>query len=415
MVLNPLDFWPVPIVVQYGGSPALYPPAPEDEDNIMAALMQSDRVSSINLTITSSLLEKLSAIEKPFSELEDLVLLSRDSLQLTLPSTFRWGPRLRRLHLTSIACSTLPHLLHSSGSLVDLQLHEGLYPWHFSPETLTDALSGMAQLRSISLHFLSTTIRLAPPPPSGELVVLPVLAGLTFRGNTEYLEGLVARIDAPCLRDIEVTFFDEFIFDLSKLSEFIDRIEMHKSHLRAHILLSERAVCLSLIQPGAPTCLKLQVFCERLSEQLFPMARICIGFSAVLLNVEDLRISATRRSIWGDVMGYQWLMLIELFTGVKWLHIAENISTNIVRTFQLPDRRLNLNTVTPVLPALHKLYIPQPETRHAPLPEAVVSFITSRRLFGHHIGVEYERLGHWHINELRGSGRMYARASATTR
>jgi hypothetical protein len=91
-VLKTLDCWPaLPIVVHYGGAPALHPPAPKDEDNIMAALKHSDRVSSISLTVTSSLLEKLSAIERPFSELEDLVLLSRDSVRLTLPNAFRWG------------------------------------------------------------------------------------------------------------------------------------------------------------------------------------------------------------------------------------------------------------------------------------------------------------------------------------
>ncbi|KAH8984734.1 hypothetical protein EDB92DRAFT_1950562 [Lactarius akahatsu] len=75
----------------YGGSLELDPPAPEDEDNILAALKQSDRIISISLTITNSLLEKLSAIERPFSELENLVLLSRDGLLLALPFDFRWG------------------------------------------------------------------------------------------------------------------------------------------------------------------------------------------------------------------------------------------------------------------------------------------------------------------------------------
>ncbi|KAH9057836.1 hypothetical protein EDB87DRAFT_974532 [Lactarius vividus] len=155
--LKALDFWPtLPIVVHHGGSLALNPPAPEDEDNIMAALNQSDRVSSISLTVTSSLLEKLSAIERPFSQLEDLVLLSRDSVRQTLPSAFRWGTRLRCLHSTRIAFPALLHLLYSSRNLVDLQLHEVINPWHFSPEALTDALSGTPRLRSLSLHLLTT-------------------------------------------------------------------------------------------------------------------------------------------------------------------------------------------------------------------------------------------------------------------
>ena len=50
---------------------------------MIAVLKQSDRVSSITLTVTTSLLDKLYTIERPFLELEDLTLLSRDSMPLT--------------------------------------------------------------------------------------------------------------------------------------------------------------------------------------------------------------------------------------------------------------------------------------------------------------------------------------------
>ena len=398
-VLKTLDHWPaLPIVVQYGGSLALDPLAPEDEENIMAALRQSDRVGSISLTVTNSLLENLSTISEPFLELEELVLLPRDNMQLTLPSAFRWGPRLRCLHSTRVAFPALLQLLYSSRNLVDLQLHEVFDPWHVSPEALTDALSGMAQLRSLSLHFLPTAYYPAPSPRSRRRVVLPVLTHLNFRGIAQYLEDIVARIDAPRLGYIEVTFFNKIIIDLSKLSEFINRVEMHKSYRRAHILSSERAISISLIQPGAPACLKLQLFCESLSGQLFSMARICIHFSDFLFNVEDLRISATRPPRWNNSLySGHWLELISSFTGVKWFHVAGNLSTNVVRALRPPDRRREI-----VLPALHRLYIPQPGQRHAPLREAVVSFITSRRLSGHPIWVEYEPL--CHISELRRTG-----------
>ncbi len=112
------------------------PPAPEDEDNIMVALEQSDHVYSIHLTISSSLLKKLSTISEPFLELEDLLLLSHleDNVELTLPSAFWWGHRLRTLHSTRIAFPSLPQLLLPSQDLVDLQLHEIPGVGYFSPE-----------------------------------------------------------------------------------------------------------------------------------------------------------------------------------------------------------------------------------------------------------------------------------------
>ena len=133
-VSETLDCWPaLPIVVHYGGSSTLDPPASEDEHNVVAALKQSHRVSSISLTITGSLLEKFFAIEEPFLELEELDLLSRDSVQMTLPSIFRWGPRLRSLHLTRIAIPALSQL-SSSTDLVYLQLNEIPSAGYVSPE-----------------------------------------------------------------------------------------------------------------------------------------------------------------------------------------------------------------------------------------------------------------------------------------
>lgn len=122
-VMKSLECWPsLPLVVEYGGSLALDPPVPEDDDNIMAALEHCGRVRSISLTVTRSLLEKFYKIKGPFSELEHLVLLCRDRVQLTLPSTFQWGPRLRSLHLAGIAPLGLLKFLSSSRCIVDLQL-----------------------------------------------------------------------------------------------------------------------------------------------------------------------------------------------------------------------------------------------------------------------------------------------------
>ncbi|KAH9029041.1 hypothetical protein EDB84DRAFT_220520 [Lactarius hengduanensis] len=148
-------------------------PTPEDEDNIMAALKQSDRIGSISLTVTSSLREKLFAIEGPLSQLEYLVVLSQVQvgMRLTLPSTFRWCTRLRSLHFTRVISPHSPQLLYSSRKLVDLRLHEVAY---LPLEALANALSQMTQLRALSLHFLPNASLV--PSSSGERVFLPSLA-----------------------------------------------------------------------------------------------------------------------------------------------------------------------------------------------------------------------------------------------
>ena len=399
-VLKALDYWPaLPIVMEYGGAQELDPPAPEDEDNIIAALTQAGRVTSISLAVTRSLLEKLSAIERPLSALEALFLKSRDSLRVTLPSAFGRSTQLRHLRLTGIAFFALPHLLYSSRNLIDLHLDEVLNLWLLSPEALTDALSGMTQLRSLSLNILPSQDHIGVSVPSRKRIVLPALTHLIFQGIPKYLEDLMAGIDTPRLEDIRVMFSYKSITDFTELYKFIDRIEAHKSHRRADILSSERAIFISLTQPKTPTRLQIKLFCKPLSTQISSMAQICRHLSAFLLNVEDLCISTTQNSRGqADSGRQQWLRLIHPFRSTKWLHVAGVYSKNIVHALQSPDRQRQT-----VLPALHKLHIVlQPGSGHTLSREVVLSFMHSRRLSGHLVAVEYERL--CEISELGGTG-----------
>ena len=401
-----LDCWPpLPIVLEYGSSLALDPPSPEDEVNIITALKRSDRVNSISLTVTATLLDKLyrDAVERPFLELEDLILLSQDSLPLALPKTFLCAPRLRRLHLTGIRMPGLLQLLHSSRDLEDLQLHEALGSCCFSIDKFTDALSELAQLQSISLRFSSATDPFLSRSPPDRRVVFPALTSLKFLGCAKYLERLVLRMDAPRLADIQFTFSDTFIYYLPNLSKFVDGIEMQKSHHQARILSSERAISISLTQHGASTCFTLRLLTERLNEPIFFMTCILSFFPAFLLNVDDLCISVTQASeSTQEVSSYgeRWQKLLKPFTGVKWLHLDVNNSTSSEILHALQG--ISWMPQTTVLPVLYKLYLPHLGPRHVPLSEAVVSFMTSRWRSGNPIGVEYVRLHR--VSEPHGRG-----------
>jgi hypothetical protein len=386
-VLKTLGCWPaLPITVQYGGFPTIKPPSREDEENVMTALEQSDRINSISLTITSSLLAKFKFFpQMNFSDLEDLILLSKNPSGLALPSTFTWGSRLRRLHSTRIALPALPQLLLPSLDLVDLQLHEIPRVGYFSPETLAIALSGMTQLQTLSLHFLSPASRprltgLSPSP--AERIVLPALAHFKFRGASEYLNSLVARINTPGLVDIEVRFFNQLIFHLSQLGQFIDQMDIQKSHRRADIVFSGRAVSINFTQPGAHPRLTIRISCEPLDWQLSSMTQMCDQFSPFLSNIQDLRINTTERSSEkDDVDGDQWLELMRAFDGTEDLHVTGKLTADILRSLRPIG-----GEHTTVLLALRNLRVPALSSstiQGGPLREAVESFTTSRRLCGH--------------------------------
>jgi hypothetical protein len=396
-VLKTLECWPaLPIVVEYGWSPALDTPAPAaDDDDVMAALRHCHRVTSIDLSVTSSLRDRFSAIKEPFSELEDLVLEFQGGLWMTLPSVFRWGPRLHRLHLTRIAIPELTQLLTSSRNLVDIQLHEIPAIGYSLLSSFRSALCEMTQLQSLSLQFL-------PVPIYPEIVLsslsLPTLTRLKYQGASEYLDHLVAGIDAPRLEVVEINFFDEIKFRARNIGKFIYQMGKQNSQRQADILFSKNYVTITLTPP-VPTCVTLQVFCGSSNQQLSSITQVCSEFSTSLLGVEQfkLRISGTQASRGQyDSDGEGWIALINAFKGTR--PLAINFSRNIV---------LALGSSENVLPALHKLHIRQSESRDsdAILRKVVGSFMHSRERSGHFIEVEYERPL---VKLLGGAGKIFA-------
>ena len=407
LVLETLDLWPaLPVILKYGGVPNLDPPAPEDDDNIMAALKQSGRVSSISLTVTSSLLEKLSAISEPLLELEELVLLSQDNVRRTLPSTFLWGPHLRTLHSTGIAFPSLPPLLLPCQDLVDLQLHEIPNSGYFSPEEFTSALSGTPQLRSLTLHILAFPRRRSfpgLPPQPGERIVLAALTHLKYRGTSKYLDVFVARIDAPRLGDIEITLFSQPTMDALQLGQFIQRTEIHASltgsHGRAGVEISAHAISISfnksmdlfsnfypefLSQNISPR-LRLRISCKQLDWQLSCMAQICDQISPFLFHVGDLRINTAQLpDEQVDVDGEQWVDLLRSFKfGAGEIFRVDGELTADILCALGPANEGN----TAMLPSLRQVRVEKPIAMDGPSWNSVQSFITSRRISGRPVQV----------------------------
>ena len=403
-----MDCWPaLPISVQYGGVLNRNLPNSEDDDDIIAALKQTCRVKSIDLTVTSSLLEKISAISEPFWELEELDMLSRDNMALTLPSTFWWGPRLRTLHLTGIALPPPPRrLLSPSVGLVDLQLHDIPNVRYFSPDALATALSEMTQLESLSLQFVSSTHHenhIGFPPASGERLAVPALTYFKYRGASKYLEGLVARIDAPRVADINITLVREHTMDASQLGRFIERTEMWITLSQADVQSSVDAISVCLSKPGAPSQLKLEVSCEQLNWQLSSMTQICNHVSPLRFRVKILRINLTQPANWMVGMdNEQWPELIRAFNsaedlrvdGVPW-HV-----TDILYALRPADGVPTTNA--DVLPSLRNVRVGNSMAMDGPSWDAVQSLMTSRWLSGRPVQV-YAREYSCHIHQCSAS------------
>ncbi|KAH9178384.1 hypothetical protein EDB89DRAFT_1171098 [Lactarius sanguifluus] len=245
----------------------------------------------------------------------------------------------------------------------------------------------MTQLESLSLHFLSFPPRrnyLSLPPPPSDRVVLPALTCFKYRGISKYLDGLVARIDAPSLREIDITFFNQPTLDVSQLCLFINRIETQSSPLCADILFSGGAFFVTFTRPALNTRLGLQISCGQSDWQLSFISQICDHFSSFLFSVEDLDIKTIgQSSVSHDVDDEQWLGLIRAFDGTKNFRVIGELATDILRALRPADEGHKI-----VLPALRNLHI-QPVFMREPLTNSVVSFVTQRQLASRPVQIHY--------------------------
>jgi hypothetical protein len=67
------------------------------------------------------------------------------------------------------------------------------------------------------------------------------------RGASEYLEYVVARIDAPLLNYFRIITFNQFASDTPQLDQFIGRTPTLKAHDEAHLAIDDGAVKVILL------------------------------------------------------------------------------------------------------------------------------------------------------------------------
>ena len=223
---------PLPIIL----TDTINSPIPRDYD-FDAAIVHHTRVCEINLHLTrSQLLRLASAMQGQCLALMHLRLdfahfYSYPYPAPALPDGFLGGsaPRLQTLELDSIPFPALPKLLLSATDLVRLTLLNIPHAGYFSPEVIVTSLAVLANLRSLTIEFKfrrSSPEERRPLTPTLARTVLPALTRFQFLGVTEYLEDFVARIDAPFLDSISITFFHRLIFDARdtpQLAQFMRR------------------------------------------------------------------------------------------------------------------------------------------------------------------------------------------------
>ena len=381
-----LGCWPpLPIFVDYvtwNGTGR----APNYEVDVTAALEHRDRLRSIKLALTSSVLEVVTSVmQEPFLVLTELWLSSKDRNAPVLLDTFLGGsaPSLQCIYLWGISFPSLPTLLLSTSDLFYLRLEDIPQSGYISPEEMVRGLAALTRLESLWIWFKSPSPYLEPLYlPFFTRSVLPSLISFNFRGSSGYLEHLLARINTPRLHFFEISYFNQLDFWVPQLSQFIGRtesLELAQSRY-AHVRFQIDTICVELNceEEGHRLCrLILRISCKWLDWQVPCLAQILGQSPTMVSSVNHLsidRINPGRQEIEG-MDDIDWLELLRPFTAVKTLHGSQQLAGHIALALD----GLNGEIVTEELPVLDTLSLEDQSVR------SVEQFITVRRLSGHPI------------------------------
>ena len=378
-----LDIWPsLPIAIHYS------PREKEGEENVIAALKHHQRISWIVFDkLTNPVLEKLAAVmKKPLPALTGLHLQSLDEIGLVISNAFLGGsaPRLQVFFLEGIAFPALHKVIVNANQLTKLWLQRIPDAGYIDPEVMGACLTALPKLEELYIGFQSPPSRplqLHPHPPTR--TALRALTYVGFRGDSTYLEELIARISAPNLDSLNVWFFMDLGFAIPQLYNFITSSERLKFLKRAYMELYPWSARITL---GSSTSLDLGTSCDELEQRVLWMAQLCSELSDILSHVECLEIKGDADSqveLPDGMESLQWLEVFRPFIGVQGLYVSKKMGSLVTHSLQ----EFTQENATEVLPLLRSLSLGGLRPCGS-VEDAIKPFVTARQLSNRPVVVE---------------------------
>ena len=379
-VRKSLDVWPeLPLALLFYNSKGSF-------DNLLAALEHCDRVREIEVDNPADFFWKklVVAMEEPFPALRSLYFDSPYE-EFLLPDTFLNGsaPCLQHLMLSSISFPSLPRFLSSTSNLTSLHLGKIPNSGHIPPETMARCLSALPKLKSLFIHFMSLTPQPNRVPPPSTRFVLPALTTLNFKGVSEYLEVLAARMDAPLLDHFVINFFHQLVFDIPQIIRFFGHLKSFRSSSLA--LRFDSYYASILFSPSEPADHHTwYIPCEGLDQQVFSLAQICSQILLFRSSVNSLIIKSWSRPDPDNMDPALWLRLFHSFPSVRSLTIPVNMEPFIAAALQ----GLTGESAAEVFPSLHSIFIIGNKNKSdKAAQQGMQSFIAARQHCSHPVAL----------------------------
>ena len=389
-----LDIWPdLPIYIHAIGDLT----TKKERDDYAAALALNHRISGIHFDKSDSAWEAFTPLmERPFPALTYFWIRPPVPTKNPIPRFFLSGsaPGLQDLILSDIPFPTLPELLLSTANLVRLQYNGIPRSGYISPQAMVAGLSALTRLQSLSLTFESPkdfpdmSIRI-PSPHTRTL--LPALTHLCLFGVPDYVEGLVAQINAPSLRSVIILLFHQEVSDVSELATFVRHADKLSFIDRAEVTFARGFICIILSQEvlvGKVDPKTLVFKFPHIKWRTWPpyLAELWASCFLTPSPFEYLRMDSpdSSRDIIDDP-DPQWLELLRPFSAVKDLRLSRSAASRVAQALgRMPPER-----VMEVLPALEIVFV-SGLNPFGPVKEAICEFADARQLSGHPVSIHWE-------------------------
>ena len=380
---------PLPLVLGYFRSNRELTTA--DEEGIILALKQRDRVRRVRLYSAGTILQKLiMAMDEEYPILEYLRImlpLNDKSTILGFSETLQ-APHLRHLQLQGFALPMGSTLLTTAVGLVTLFLLVLDPSTYFHPNTLLQWISLMPHLETLGIRFEHSipnrdVERQLIHTPINAPIALPNLHVFDFRGVSSYLEALVHRITTPRLEKLQIHFFNQLTFSAPRLLQFIIAAENFRLG-SAVLTFSHKLVGVGVypygVSFGATNEYALGIVVKScyLDWQASSMAQISNSLGQIFSAVEQLALQhyvhSESSEEHNDVDRTEWRKLLGPFRNVKTLEIQRELVKDLSRCLELEDGELPLE----LFPELQEIRF----HGRGDTGDAFTSFVDTRRNAG---------------------------------
>jgi len=374
---------PFPLIIYYPGKRSTTM-SEEDKHGAKVALQQRERVHRVHIAAPASNLRDLvQVMNDEYPNLQRLLIRAQadpradrrnrnrnrnDAVTVTLHEGLR-APLLHRVTLSNVGLPTSSRLLSGAGEdLVSLGLlNFPAEPPDLHPAHLTAQLAALSHLELLTVHFSTAVpnrqvMRQLQGAPTTR-IALPRLRMLAYRGGSAYLEGILARLDAPHLHTLSVEFFNQFTFSVPSLLHFARA--MNALTFRSAALYFDEDFVSLIVDPldkragdgggggGGTHPLHVQVKGKLLDWQVTSISQICSTLAPLLAQTENLMLGfhkdgpdpaaagAVEAEAPGAAAGWQvavdraqWRALFRIFAGVKTLQLSGGRIGDLFRALQ---------------------------------------------------------------------------------